>query len=122
LEVDAEEWQAEAGASFRLAREGERFRLLRREPGGGWERQYVFSLRPRRLADFEEGSRFHQTSPESPFTTGRICSLATAAGRVTLAGRRLIVTEHGERTERELVGEEEYRAVLRERFGIDLER
>ncbi len=121
LEVDAEAWRAEAGASFRLGWEGKRLRLMRRERGEGWERQYAFSLRPRRLADFEEGSRYHQTSPESPFTQGRICSLATSAGRVTLAGRRLIVTEHGERLERELADEEEYRTMLRELFGIELE-
>ena len=59
-------------------------------------------------------------SPESGFTTGRICSLATATGRVTLAERRLIVTEDGRRTEREL-SEVGWRAALRSPFGIDLE-
>jgi N-hydroxyarylamine O-acetyltransferase len=61
---------------------------------------------------------YHQTSPESSFTRRRICSLATPEGRVTLSGLRLIVTNHGERQERDLSGEEETRDVLRQHFGI----
>ena len=52
-------------------------------------------------------------------SNGGVCSLATAAGRVTLSERRLIETANGERTERELPDEAAGRAVLRDRFGID---
>lgn len=120
-ETDDEAWQPEACAAFRLAWEGERRRLWRREADGAWEREYAFTTRPHALGDFAAGCLFHQTSPDSVFTRGRICSLATPTGRVTLADRRLIVTEEGRRTERELT-EVETRAALRSRFGIDPDR
>jgi N-hydroxyarylamine O-acetyltransferase len=63
-------------------------------------------------------SRYHQTSPGSHFTRGRVCSRLTADGRVTLSGTRLITTRGGERHERELAGQEEFARALRERFGI----
>src|SRR5262249_43513890 len=59
---------------------------------------------------------YHQTSPQSHFTHGRICSRATPDGRVTLGEMRLIITRNGEREERTLTDEEEYAATLRDRF------
>ena len=114
--------QALAGAEFKITAEGRYRRLLRREPGMTSERQYRFSLEPRALADFNDGCRHHQTSPSSPFTRGRVCSLVTPAGRVTLVDRRLILTDGGERTEQNLPDEAAYRAELRTRFDIDLDQ
>jgi N-hydroxyarylamine O-acetyltransferase len=63
--------------------------------------------------------RYHQTSPESHFTKGRICSLATPNGRISLSEMRLITTSNdGERNERTLASEEEYAAALRDQFGV----
>jgi N-hydroxyarylamine O-acetyltransferase len=83
--------------------------------------QYDFTLQPRAMADFADMSHRQQTEPGSHFVVHRICSLATARGRITLSDLRLIETEDGERRERELAGEEEWRGVLRERFGVDLD-
>jgi len=91
--------------------------LLRRDPEG-WTPQYRFTLQPHGLEDFAERCRFHQTSPESHFTRGPMCTLATPTGRVTLSGMRLIVTTGKQRTERWLSGEAEYAAVLRQTFGV----
>lgn len=88
----------------------------------GWEAQYRFTLQPRALADFTAMCSYHQTSPVSPFTQGRVCSRATPEGRITLRDRRLIVTVHGEKTERMLGDEEEYRAALHAHFGIERDR
>ena len=62
--------------------------------------------------------RYHQTSPESHFTQGRVCTRLTPDGRVTLSRLRLITTDGGVRHERELAGEQEYEAALREHFGV----
>ena len=64
--------------------------------------------------------RYHQTSPESPFTQRRTCSLATADGRITVTNMRLIETLRDGRQERELTGEQEYATTLGERFGVVL--
>src|ERR1700722_1853593 len=115
LNDDAE--QDQDGSWYRITGEGEYRVLLRRDPDG-WTPQYRFTLRPRALEDFAERCRFHQTSPESHFTLGRICTLATPEGRVSLSGLRLIVTTGTERSERWLAGEAEYAAVLRQTFGV----
>ena len=64
--------------------------------------------------------RFHQTSPESHFTRGRVCSLLTPDGRVTLSGARLITTTGNERVERELANDDERDAALLEHFRISM--
>ena len=83
-----------------------------------WEPVYRFTLQPHTLADFTDRCIFQQTSPESHFTQRRICSLALSDGRISLSDLRLITTRDGEREERLLSSEDEYRAVLAERFGV----
>jgi N-hydroxyarylamine O-acetyltransferase len=85
---------------------------------GQWESQYRFTLRPHVLVDFTERCEYQQTDPESHFTQKRICSLALPEGRISLSDRRLITTIAGQRTERVVESEEEYRKILAERFGI----
>ncbi|HKV38793.1 MAG TPA: arylamine N-acetyltransferase [Blastocatellia bacterium] len=94
--------------------------LLKQDSDGTWQNQYRFSQQPHELADYEGMCLHHQTSPESSFTKGRVCTLATPSGRITLSGLKLIVTENGIRREQLLSGEEEYLAVLRRQFGIVL--
>jgi len=81
-----------------------------------------FGLEPHPYADYAEMCRFHQTSPESHFTRGRVCSRLTPEGRVTLSGLRLIKTKGGAKVESELGGEEEYEAALLEHFGVSMPR
>jgi len=65
--------------------------------------------------------RYHQTSPDSHFTKGRLCSRADGGGRLTLSGMRFIETDaNGERRVRTLTSEDEYTNALREHFGIEL--
>jgi N-hydroxyarylamine O-acetyltransferase len=108
-----------AGASFRLLPEGEGCQLWRQEPGGEWERSYAFTWQPRQFGDFAEACHFHQSSPKSHFTQNRLCTLLTAAGRITLSEQRLITTVNGTRSEQEL-DDAAYVETLRAAFGIDL--
>ena len=89
-------------------------------PRQPWEPVYRFTLRPHDLTDFAERCRYQQTSPESHFTQKRICSLALPDGRITLSDLRLITTLNGVREARELASEDDYRAVLADRFGVVL--
>jgi N-hydroxyarylamine O-acetyltransferase len=97
-------------------------RLLSRwdEQKNLWQPQYVFSLRPRKLEDFVRRSRWQQTSPNSHFKKGRLCSKLTSDGRVTLTDRKLVVTRGSRRTERSVKSRKEFDRLLRKWFGIKL--
>ena len=121
LLVDERAEQTQGARAFRIEdEEGGRLVLLSRDAGGVWEPQYRFSLEPHSYEDYAEMCRFHQTSPESHFTRGRVCSRLTPEGRVTLSGSRLIKTTGGERVERELADEAERDAALLEHFRISM--
>jgi N-hydroxyarylamine O-acetyltransferase len=120
LRLDDPGDQLQDRGAYRLTRNGDQWTMLRQLPGEDWKPQYLFTLRPHQLADFAGMCHYHQTSPKSPFTRKRVCSRATAEGRVTLSEMRLIITKSGERQERMLIDQEEYAAALREYFGVDL--
>jgi N-hydroxyarylamine O-acetyltransferase len=111
------QWDS-GGQRYHLERLGEDWSLSHEAPDGARKLLYVFSRVPRRLKEFSEMCRYHQTSPDSFFLKGTLCSLKTPTGRVTLSGNRLIVTEQGRRVERLLGGQEEIEGVLLEHFGI----
>ncbi len=106
---------------------GRRYRITAGESGfhleanadDTWKKQYVFTLQPRQLSEFTAMCHYHQTSPDSPFTRKRVCSLATPEGRITVSGVKLIETRQGVREERTLT-EDEPVAILRESFGVRL--
>ena len=92
--------------------------------GNGWGAQYLFSTRTRRMAEFEDRNRWQQTSPQSHFTQKRVASRVTESGRVTLSlaagARRLITTEDGVRSERDVPAADVAR-VLEQHFSIRLD-
>jgi N-hydroxyarylamine O-acetyltransferase len=121
LRLDHPLEQAQGGQIYRLTQGRAGWTLWEREPGATWQAQYRFILQPRRLADFAGMCHFHQTSPQSHFTQRRICSLARPEGRVTLSDQFLIITQNGQRQERELQSRDEIEAALREWFGVVLD-
>ena len=111
LLLDTRADQAQGTRPFRLVDEDDHLVLMRRNDGEDWQPQYRFTLQPYTFPDYEEMCRFHQTSPESHFTKGLICSRATADGRITLSDMRLITTSGPQRAaddERTLTSREEY--------------
>jgi len=113
--------QPQGGRKYRIVDENGTLHVERTEPDDRWKRQYSFTLTPRRLDEFAAMCHYHQTSPESPFTRKKLCTLATADGRITLSDRKLIITRNGSREERMLGSEEEWRNVLMDYFQIRLE-
>ena len=118
LRYDSRDGQDDPGGRFSLAD----------APGGDLdvakdgEPQYRLEQRERVLADFVATCWWQQTSPDSHFTRGTICSRLTGEGRVSLSGRTLILTSDGARTERELGADSEVLAAYRDHFGIVLDR
>ena len=101
-----------------LAQHSHEWQLMRSDKDGEVA-LYRFRDVPRQLSDYEGMCEFHQISAESHFTQNRVCTRATPTGRVTLSGMRLIETQAGVRTERQLRGELEVRRCLHNHFGID---
>ena len=123
LLLDTRSEQRQGTQCFRLVDADDHVVLMRRSNvtgGEDWEPQYRFTLQPYAFPDYEEMCRFHQTSPDSHFTKGLICSRATKDGRITLSDMRLITTSGPQRVraEQTLPGREEYERLLRDEFGI----
>jgi N-hydroxyarylamine O-acetyltransferase len=122
LLLDNPNEQAQVGASYQIAPDGEGYILSERKQGGQWEPQYRYRLRPYQYADFLEMCEFQQYSLESHFRKGRVCSLATMDGRISLSELKFIKTAlDGRREEQLLENETAYLNTLREQFGITLQ-
>jgi N-hydroxyarylamine O-acetyltransferase len=120
LKLEPEIPATDQTGTYRIAREGRRYLLLKHDQQGNAVPQYRFTLDPHDIADYSEMCFYHQTSPLSTFTRRRVCTRATADGRITLSDMRLIVTSRGERTERALANDGEYKAALADSFGVGL--
>ncbi len=119
LRLDLRAVQPQGERCYRIDDDGEQFMLMQREAGEElWQPRYRFTDQPYTFADYAEMCHYHQTSPQSGFTRGRICSRATTEGRITLSDMRLITTAQGVRHERVLADEVEVAELLREQFGI----
>ena len=110
--------QVQGSRAYRILTDDDYFILRQRNEGDEWKAQYRFTLEPHQYPDYAEMCHYQQTSPLSHFTQSRICSRATAEGRISLGEMRLIRTTKDARDERTLTSEAEYADVLREEFGI----
>jgi N-hydroxyarylamine O-acetyltransferase len=120
LLLDSRDDQVQGTRTFRLVDADGYVVLMRRNDGEDWQPQYRFTLQPYTFPDYEEMCRFHQTSPDSHFTKGLICSRATVDGRITLSDMRFITTSGPQRLrdEQTLANREEYDRILRDQFGV----
>jgi N-hydroxyarylamine O-acetyltransferase len=119
LRLDVAGPQLDRGLEYQVTPAGEEF-LLRRREDGKLEEKFRFSLEARELVDYAAMCVFQQTSPESHFTRRRVCSLATAGGRITLTATSFLVTAHGRKTETPLASEADFERLLQQHFGIAL--
>jgi N-hydroxyarylamine O-acetyltransferase len=81
--------------------------------------QYIFSLKERVWAEFEEMCWFHQNSVASHFTQKKIMSILTPNGRITLNDKLLKVTNGSEIKEVEFEPEK-FPTFLKTYFNITL--
>lgn len=120
LRFVAEVEQAQGEDAYRLDRQDSMWVMCERVRDGDWAARYRFDLAPRSLPEFIDRCRHHERSPESSFPRRRVCSLATPAGRITVTGMTLIETTGPSRDEARIDSDRAYRAILRDRFGIEL--
>lgn len=119
LDVDTTQPQDGGVGRFRVEQRDSCFELYRETEADTWSRQLVVDPQPQPWEAFGDRCAWTQTAAESVFTGKRLCSQATADGRISLAGNRLKVTKDGSVTERP-VAEADYLTVLADHFGVHL--
>lgn len=83
--------------------------------------QYIFSLKERKLSEFEERCLFHQTSELSHFKKKKLISISSFDERITLNNSQLKITRL--ENEKEInFNENQFEAKLKEYFDIEIEK
>ena len=121
LKIECGIVQTDPRGKYKIQQEEGTSLLVGKQTVQGYKPEYMFSLKPRAVHDFQEMCVFHQTSPASHFTQKRICSLPREEGRVSLTGNTLKITNNGDSKIRRLHSEAEVHKVLNDYFGIQFD-
>jgi len=111
--------QNDENGTFLIRKLDEEYFEVVKKDGDDWKSEYIFKNLERDLAEFAGMCEFHQTSPESHFTRGKICSLITNSGRKTLTDKKFIETKKGEKGEKNVESDEVFQEILLREFGIE---
>jgi N-hydroxyarylamine O-acetyltransferase len=121
LRLATEEPQLQDGTYYQLLPLNAEETLLQRYTEGEDPiKMYKFRRDPQELTSFSEMCVYHQTSPESIFTQGRLCSLMTPQGRITLTDKAFIETQGSKKQETAVENQRDFEQKLKEHFGIEL--
>lgn len=82
--------------------------------------EYIFKNKKRNFTEFEEMCNYHQTSPNSHFTSKRLISLQTENGRITITGNKLKIKEFDSTIETLLENEVEFKKELWDKFKVEI--
>jgi N-hydroxyarylamine O-acetyltransferase len=105
--------------TVRLTKEAERWTFHNHEYGGA--KGFDFTLQSHQLADFTTQCHRLQTSPDSGFVQKTVCQRFLPDGFVTLRGAVLTTVKANGATKRVIDSEKEYKEILRDFFGLELE-
>ncbi|XP_067291336.1 arylamine N-acetyltransferase, pineal gland isozyme NAT-3-like [Pseudorasbora parva] len=134
LSLETDGPQAQSHGVYRLRSQGDFiFMEMKSETevlgSGGecWLEQYKFTLEPCERDDFRAMCDYHQSSVSSIFFCKSLCSLLLPTGRITIMGRKLIITSltsvddgHQAMKTTTDLSDEDITELLREKFGIVL--
>lgn len=110
--------QADPAGRFMIRKYDDEYFEVAKQQDFGWKSEYIFKPLGHDLAEFAARCNWNQTSPDSHFTKGRLCSLMTENGRKTLTDDRFIFTDGRDRTETPIISADEFESVLFTQFGI----
>ncbi len=110
--------QKDQTGEFLIKKRDDEYFEVTKKDGENWNSEYIFKDLAHDLAEFTEMCNFHQTSPESHFTQGKVCSLMLENGRKTLTDKKFIETRNGAKNETEIASEDEFNALLAREFEI----
>lgn len=116
--LDSSNPQEENGRLFQFKRmDGAKLLSRKDDAQSSWKSQYMFHMRPHKMADYTARNRYQQTSPNSHFTQQRIISKLTRNGRISLTDSKLVITRGRKRVERSVRSRAEFDRLLRKHFG-----
>ena len=121
LRIDGTNNATSEGYTYTIGAHGKNHALYYQQSNAERAPRFLFTLKPRKRADFSGMCHYNQTSPDSVFTQRRLVTIATAEGRVTLTDMLLSITKEGEQQERVLSSETEYSEILKQYFGIEID-
>ena len=110
--------QKDKNGVFVIRKHDENYYEVAKKDGDAWKSEYIFTTAPRELNEYAPMCLYQQTSPESHFTKGKVCSLMTENGRKTLTDKKFIETKKGRKTETDVDSESEFDRILEREFGI----
>ncbi|HQU85700.1 MAG TPA: arylamine N-acetyltransferase [Pyrinomonadaceae bacterium] len=110
--------QTDANGTFLIKNHDDEYFEVVKKHGENWQSEYIFKDLARDLSEFAEMCNFHQTSPASHFTRGKLCSLMIENGRKTLTDKKFIQTKQDEKNETEIDSEDEFNEILAREFSI----
>ena len=111
--------QQDANGVFMIRKFHDRYFEVVKKVGDLWQSEYIFTTLKRDLTEFTEMCRFHQTSPESHFTRGKVCSLMIGDGRKTLTDDKFIETVGERKNEIAVDSVEKFNEILASEFYIN---
>jgi len=118
LEFVSDVEQKDANGVFLIRKFDDEYFEVVKKDGDSWQSEYIFTILKRDLAEFAGMCQFHQTSPESHFTRGKVCSLMTLGGRKTLTDAKFIETVNAQKKEINVISVEQFNQILADEFYI----
>ena len=113
--------QQQYGHTYRLRRDPKYGYIFQQKTAAGYQAMFAFTLEECCEEDFVMAHHYTATFPGSFFQQARFCTIPTPEGRMTLFEMHFKKPAGGRMTERTLSGESEFRHILKQYFGLDLE-
>jgi N-hydroxyarylamine O-acetyltransferase len=110
--------QKDENGVFLIRKFDDRYFEVAIKDSDAWKSEYIFKDLERDLSEFAGMCEFHQTSPESHFTRGKVCSLMTNEGRKTLTDKKFTETKNGEKSEILIDSDKGFNQILEREFNI----
>lgn len=114
--------QEDRGGEFKIEKHDEQYWRVSKKQEESWIPEYIFTLIPRALSDYNDMCHYHQTSPESHFTKKAVCSLPTEKGRITVAEDKVIIKKKEDTEEVKIEDRTQFLAHLWEYFQIKIQQ
>jgi N-hydroxyarylamine O-acetyltransferase len=118
LEENAE--QKQFAHTYRLITDSKLGYVLQKKQADGYHPLFAFNLEECSPEDFLMSNHFTSTFPESFFLTMRMCTMPTKDGRITLTDNHFKMVKQNEVLESPIASDDEFNAVLKEHFGLDM--